>query len=94
MEILSKCIVGSSGVVSRLIDSETFLMTEDGKKVHMINKVGTLIWECADGRIPIKGIIAKILKKFDTDEETAEADCLEFINKLFDMKLLRITEKS
>jgi len=69
-------------------------MTEDGKKVHMLNKVGTLIWQYADGSLPIKGIISKILERFDIDEETAKKDSLEFINKLVDMKMLTITERS
>jgi len=92
MDILSKAIVQSNGLVSRIIDGEAFLMTEDGKKVHMINKVGTLIWECADGSVLIEKIISKILKRFDIDAETAKNDCLEFIHELVDSKMLTITE--
>lgn len=94
MDILAKCIVGSNGLVYRIIDGEAFLMTEDGKKVHMINKVGTLIWECADGSIPVEEIIAKILERFDINEEEARSDCLEFIHELSNMNLLSITDKS
>ncbi len=94
MDILTKYIVRSNNLVWRIIDGEAFLMTEDGKKVHMLNKVGTLIWQYADGSLPIKGIISKILERFDIDEETAKKDSLEFINKLVDMKMLTITERS
>jgi len=94
MDILTKYIVRSNNLVWRIIDGEVFLMTEDGKKVHMLNKVGTLIWQYADGSLPIKGIISKILERFDIDEETAKKDSLEFINKLVDMKMLTITERS
>jgi len=93
MDILTKYIVRSNNLVWRIIDGEAFLMTEDGKKVHMLNKVGTLIWQYADGSLPIKGIISKILERFDIDEETAKKDSLEFINKLVDMKMLTITER-
>lgn len=92
MDILSKAIVQSNGLVSRIIDGEAFLMTEDGKKMHMINKVGTFIWECADGNVLIEKIISKILKRFDIDAETAKNDCLEFIHELVDSKMLTITE--
>jgi len=94
MDILTKYIVRSNNLVWRIIDGEAFLMTEDGKKVHMLNKVGTLIWQYADGSLPIKGIISKILERFDIDEETAKKDSLDFINKLVDMKMLTITERS
>ena len=94
MDILTKYIVRSNNLVWRIIDGEAFLMTEDGKKVHMLNKIGTLIWQYADGSLPIKGIISKILERFDIDEETAKKDSLEFINKLVDMKMLTITERS
>lgn len=93
MDTLTKYIVRSNSLVWRIIDGETFLMAEDGKKMHMLNKVGTLIWHYADGSLPIKGIISKILERFDIDEETAKNDCLEFINKLADMKMLTITER-
>ena len=93
MDILAKSIVRSNGLVWRIIDGEAFLMTEDGKKVHMINKVGTLIWECADGSIPIERIIDKILKRFDIDAETAKNDCLDFIHELVGTKMLTITER-
>ena len=93
MDILAKSIVRSNGLVGRIIDGEAFLMTENGKKVHMINKVGTLIWDCADGSILIEDIIARILKRFDIDEETAKKDCMDFIHELSDMKMLTITER-
>lgn len=93
MDIFARTIVRSNGLVSRIIDGEAFLMTEDGKKVHMINKVGTLIWECADGSMPVEGIIAKILERFDIDEEAARSDCLEFIHELSGLKLLSIKER-
>jgi len=94
MDILTKYIIRSNNLVWRIIDGEAFLMTEDGKKVHMLNKIGTLIWQYADGSLPIKGIISKILERFDIDEETAKKDSLEFINKLVDMKMLTIIERS
>jgi len=93
MDILAKSIVRSNGLVGRIIDGEAFLMTEAGKKVHMINKVGTLIWDCADGSISIEDIIARILKRFDIDEETARNDCLDFIHELVGTKMLTITER-
>ena len=93
MDILNKSITRTNGLVGRIIDNEAFLMSENGKKVHMINKVGTLIWDCADGCISIEDIIDRILMRFDIDEVTARNDCLAFINELSDMKLLTITEK-
>ena len=93
MDLLSKTIVRSNGLVARIIDGEAFLMTDDGRKVHMINKVGTLIWGCADGNVSIGDIIAKILKRFDIDEDTARKDCFEFIHELVGMQLIRIKEK-
>lgn len=92
MDTLAKYIVRSDGLVWRVIDGETFLITEDAKKVHMLNKVGTLIWECADGSLRIKDIVSKILERFDIDEDTAKRDCLEFIHKLAETKMLTIKE--
>jgi len=93
VDIFRKTVVRSNGLVSRIIDGEAFLVTKEGKEIHMINKVGTVIWECADGSFFIEDIIANILKRFDIDPETAKADCLQFIHELSDMKLLSVTEK-
>jgi hypothetical protein len=92
MDLLTKNIVAAKELVWRNIDGEAFLMTEDGKKVHMLNKVGTLIWQCADGSIPVNGIIDRIIERFEVDEETARSDCLEFIEELMDMKIIKVAE--
>jgi hypothetical protein len=93
MDLLAKTIVRSNGQIFRIIDGEAFLMTDDGRKVHMINKVGTLIWECANGSISVEDIIAKIMKRFDIDEDTATHDCLEFIRELVGMQLITIKDQ-
>lgn len=93
MDYFAKTIVRSNDLVSRTIDGEAFLMTEDGQKIHMINKVGTIIWECSDGNMTIQDIIAKVLNRFDTDTDTAKNDCLEFIDTLLEKKLISLSEK-
>ena len=91
MELLKKCIVRSEGISWRMIDGQAFLLNEDGMKMHLLNKVGSLIWEYSTGE-RVQNIIAKIVERFEVDEDLAQRDALEFIAKLVDQKILTLCE--
>lgn len=92
MEYLDKYIVRSEGMACRMIDGQAFLLNEEGTKMHLLNKVGSLILQYASGDVSIKDIVAKIVERFNVEEDVAQRDALEFIRKLVDMKILKIYE--
>lgn len=81
----------SDELVWRVIDGEVVILTADGHQIHTLNKVGSAIWEFADGTRNIKEIISLIHERFEVSSETAQADVLEFAEQLEAKKILLIT---
>lgn len=88
---LDSCLCRSDELVWRMIDGEAVILTADGHAIHTLNKVGSAIWELADGTRTIKEIISLIRERFDVSPEVAQGDVLEFATKLADKKILQIT---
>lgn len=89
---IDSCPWRSDNLVWRVIEGEVVILTTDGREIHTLNKVGSAIWELADGTRNIKEIISLICERFDVSFEVALADVLEFVKKLADKKILQITE--
>ena len=94
MEYLDHYIERSNEFVWRVIDDQAFLLTEDGTKIHMLNRVGSLIWQSCTGHSTVQNIISKIVEKFEIDEETAKKETVEFVQKLAEMSILNLSKKS
>jgi len=88
---LDSCLCRSDELVWRVIDGEVVILTADGHQIHTLNKVGSAIWELADGTRDIKEIVSRICERFAVSFEVAQADVLDFANKLVDKKILKIT---
>jgi len=88
---LDSCLCRSDEVVWRVIDGEVVILTADGHQIHTLNKVGSAIWEFADGTRNIKELISLICERFDVSFEVAQADVLEFAEQLVAKKILQIT---
>jgi len=90
--IEDRYIQKSDKCVYREIDGETAIMTED-ETLHLLNKVGTRIWELSDGTNTVSNITTKICEEFDVEEEIASRDTLDFIDQLIKKSLCVLTDK-
>lgn len=75
-------IVPDKRTASRIIEREAVILTLQDSMLHTLNRVGSRIWELADGTRTIEEIATIISDKFEVDKATAEVDILEFIKKL------------
>lgn len=82
----------SDELVWRVIGGEVVILTADGHEIHTLNRVGSAIWELADGTRNIKEIITLICERFDVDFEGAQTDVLEFAEQLVGKNILQITD--
>lgn len=75
----------------REIDGETFVLSENGKKIITLNKVASFIWQKCDGKRTLEEMHALILDNFDVAEEAAWQDLGRFVAKMRaqEMVLLR-----
>ena len=91
MVSLGSCLCRSDELVWRVIDGEVVILTADGHEIHTLSKVGSAIWELADGTRNIKEIVTQICARFDVSFDVAQVDVLDFAEQLVAKKILQIT---
>lgn len=79
----------AGNAISREINGEVVLLTPEDSTVHVLDEVGSRIWELCDGDATIAAIADTIVAEYEVTREEAQADILEFIGKLFDLGVIK-----
>ena len=89
-----KYLAKSTAIASRMLGDETIIMSTIDSTLFTLNPVGTVIWESADGNTPLSRIVTeKVCAAFDVPDEQAAADAAEFVDKLAQHGILRISDE-
>jgi hypothetical protein len=87
-------VAKATTVASRLLGDETIVMSTVDSTLFSLNPTATVIWEAADGTIPLSRIIAeKVCTQFDVTVEQASADAEEFIHTLSEHGILIVSDQ-
>ncbi|MDI6723990.1 MAG: PqqD family protein [Methanobacterium sp.] len=78
-------------IAYRIIDGEAVIVDLKESKLNVLNPVATFILEHIDGQTQVKEIIEMISEEFDVDYGTAKKDCIDFISKLKDEKIVTLS---
>lgn len=86
-EYMDKVFQKVEGIVVRKVVGETILVPISGnladmQRIFALNPVAEFIWERLDGQTPVNGIYNGILNNFEIDQDQAENDLVDFIDKL------------
>ena len=87
-----RCLIQNPQTAWRIYDGEAVVICPEDSTLNTLNAVGTLIWQAADGKTPVGGIVARICDEFDVEPEQAERDSAAFIEKLCQRGLLMVSE--
>ena len=84
---LKSVLSHSPSVVTRKTGSEYVLVPianniADMNSVFTLNETGAFIWELIDGKRNVDELISELTKEYDIDAESAEADVMDFIEKM------------
>ena len=84
---LKSVLSHSSSVVTRKTGSEYVLVPianniADMNSVFTLNETGAFIWELIDGKRDVDELISELTKEYDIDAASAEADVMDFIEKM------------
>lgn len=82
----------SERTASRVIDGKAVVITIDQNELHVLNGVGTRVWELVDGR-PLHSIIDQIVSEFDVERERAARDVCAFAEKLLAIGAAQIARR-
>ncbi len=71
------------------IDGETIMMSIDNGKYYGLNTVASRIWEIVKEEPVFSEIIEKLLNEYDIDKQQCESETKEFLNNLYENKLVK-----
>ena len=75
----------------RVIDGKAVVIAIDQNQVHVLNGVGTRVWELCDGR-SLEAIVTQIVTEFEVEHERAESDVRAFARRLLAVGAARVNE--
>jgi hypothetical protein len=78
----------AQGVLSRTVDGEMVLVHPAQGKVRVLNRVGTRLWELADGRRSVEEVARIVADEYGVEPDRARADALAFFADLDDRGVL------
>ena len=79
---MSGFVVRGERLAARKVGGEMVILSADDSSLFVLNEIGTVIWEAADGRTSLDTIADGICREFDVDVETARRDIAEFVRAL------------
>jgi len=66
----------------RIYDGEATIVLPSHASVHVLNPIGSFVWESLDGRATLAQILDRVVEEYDIGREAAEADLLQFVGAL------------
>lgn len=85
-------LVQHERTASRVIGGKAVVITIDENQVHVLNGVGTRVWELADGR-PLDAIVDAIVDEFEVERAQAMLDVCRFAERLVAVGAARVAEE-
>ena len=85
--------VRAENVVGRNVAGEFILVPiaargADLESVFLLNRVGSFIWECLDGRKNGEEVVTRIMERFDVNHLEARDDYCRFLSQLESIGLI------
>ena len=66
----------------RIYDGQATIVLPTHASVHVLNPIGSFIWDSLDGRTTLQEILDRVVEQYDIAREAAEADLLQFVGAL------------
>ena len=84
-------IVREERLAARRVAGEMVILSADDSSLYVLNELGTLLWEAADGTTPLRDIVQRVVcREYDVDEETGLRDAEAFARQLAAHGVLRV----
>ncbi|MDH5493010.1 MAG: PqqD family protein [Myxococcales bacterium] len=81
----------SSRIAARVIGGKAVVVVNDRRRSHVLDEVGTRIWELADGR-SLSGIAAQLVEDYEVDAPRALSDVIAFAHRLLEEGAMEVLE--
>jgi hypothetical protein len=64
------------------LDGEAVVLDELANRLHLLNRTATLIWNCLDGLVDVRGLALEIGEVLDLPVEQVLADTVAVVQEL------------
>jgi hypothetical protein len=79
-------------LAARRVAGEMVILSADDSSLYVLNELGTLLWEAADGRTSLRQIVDDVVcREFEVDAATGLEDAEAFLRQLADHGILRLS---
>ena len=72
---------------SRVIEGKAVVITIDSNRLHVLNPVGSRVWELSDGR-SLSELVDAVVAEFEVERPRAALDVRTFVRELLQMGAL------
>jgi coenzyme PQQ synthesis protein D (PqqD) len=72
----------------RIFEGQATIVMPDGSYIHVLNEIGSRVWDMMDGVKSEAEIVDAICEEFDTTRPQAEKDVREFLAALDSHRML------
>ena len=87
-------VIPSGAIAARMLGGEMMVMSVRDSTFYTLNEVATVIWRAADGRTPLREIVAQtVCGEFEVDFETAQEDAAELVIQLAQHGILLVSDQ-
>lgn len=70
-------------LAARRVAGEMVILSADDSSLYVLNELGALLWEAADGRTTLRQIVETVVcPEFEVDADTALVDAMDFLQQL------------
>jgi hypothetical protein len=85
-------IAREARLAARRVAGEMVILSADDSSLYVLNELGTLLWEAADGRTPLRQIVDRVVcAEFEVDAATGLQDAESFLQQLAGYGILRVS---
>lgn len=72
----------------RIYDGQATIVLPERAAVHVLNTVGSLVWDRIDGTCTVAQLVQLVLDEYDVAPEEARRDVLNFIERLREQEMV------
>ncbi len=76
----------------RIIDGSAYIVTVKDSHLHILNEVGTKIWQITEKGIEFDKLLEKLVSEYDIELEKLKKDLEVFLEKLKTKGLIKIED--
>jgi len=91
---MSVFVVRGEKLAARKVGGEMVILSAEDSSLFVLNEVGTIIWEAADGRTSIQAIADAVCVEYDVDPVSALTDVTEFVQALAAAGIVSTSEQA